>query len=178
MKHIEYEERVIISKSDYLKIIEDFSNHSQEKLFIENIYLDNREQFIYKTKKMLRIRNTNHKKQELTLKIGQPDGSNLEINETLDKHPLIDQKLNNQFGCYKEVLRLVTHRIEIQMDDYLLVIDKNEYNNITDYNIEIEAKSQQKAQEIIKNYCKKYNLIYKENCPTKSQRAFDSYYKK
>ena len=83
MKHIEYEERVIISKSDYLKIIEDFSNYPQEKLFIENIYLDNREQFIYKTKKMLRIRNTNHKKQELTLKIGQPDGSNLEINETL-----------------------------------------------------------------------------------------------
>lgn len=178
MKHIEYEERVIISENDYLKIIEDFSSYPQERLLVENIYLDNREQFISKTKKMLRIRNINQSRQELTLKIGQPDGSNLEINETLENHPLIDQKLNNQFGCYKEVLRLVTHRVEIKMDDYLLVIDKNEYNNIIDYNIEIEANSQQKAQEIIKKYCEKYNLTYKENCPTKSQRAFDSYYKK
>ena len=173
MKNIEYEERVMLKKSDYEKVIEDIKKEGKalRHLNIENIYLDNQEQFIYKTRKMLRIRTTNGTDKELTLKIKNPDNSNIEINETLDNHPLIDKELNNKFSEYKEVARLLTERYEAKYPDYLLVIDKNEYHGITDYDLEIEAKNQPKAKEIIEFYCKKYNLLFDSHYKTKSHRA-------
>ena len=173
MKNIEYEERVMLKKSDYEKVIEDIKKEGKalRHLNIENIYLDNQEQFIYKTRKMLRIRTTDGTDKELTLKIKNPDNSNIEINETLDNHPLIDKELNNKFSEYKEVARLLTERYEVEYPNYLLVIDKNEYHGIVDYDLEIEAKNQPKAKEIIEFYCKKYYLLFDSHYKTKSHRA-------
>ena len=174
MEQIEYEERVLIPEDIYLRIIEDAKKDGKpfSHIKIENVYLDNDERFIYKTKKMLRIRNINGSFQELTLKIKNPDGSNREINETLKCHPVIDKQLSNQFETYHPTTKLLTDRIEVQYDEYLLVIDKNEYEDIIDFDIEIEAKSQQKALEVIQKYCGKYHLKYDENYHTKSHRAF------
>lgn len=173
MEIIEYEERVLIKEADYKKVINDIKNEGRcfRAFHIENIYLDNKEEFIYKNRMMLRIRIIDNKEQELTLKIKNPDGSNREINETLNKHPIIDKELDNRFNEYQEIAKLVTERIEVPYDDYLLVIDKNMYHGVIDYDIEIEAKSQQKALELIKKYCKSYNLAYDPKYPTKSHRA-------
>lgn len=173
MEHIEYEERVMISESDYHKIIEDIKQSEKPYVtsLIENIYLDNRDLFIYKNKMMLRIRTTNGDNQELTLKVRNPDGSTREINETLSHHPIINELLNNEFESYKEITRLITYRIEIFNEDYTFVLDKNEYENTVDYNIEIEANSQQNAIKLINYYCQKYNLKYSKDYEVKSHRA-------
>ena len=168
MKHIEYEERVLISKSDYEKVIEDTKLSGKEisHLIIENIYLDNEDSFIEKNHYMLRVRTTNGTKQELTLKIQNKDNSNIEINETLSDHPEIDKNIDGEFKDYKEKAKLVTDRLEVQFEDYLLVIDKN-------YDLEIESENQCKSKEIIRFYCKKFNLKYDSNYKTKSHRAFE-----
>ena len=176
MKHIEYEERVMISVNDYLKVIDDVKNEGKpiNTLFIENIYLDNDNSFILNNKMMLRIRNINEKEQELTLKVKTKDGSNLEINETVEKHTTIDKYLEGEFKDYHEIARLKTHRIEVDYGSYLLVIDKNEYHNVIYYDLEIESNSQKESLRIIKEYCHKYNLSFDENYKSKSRRAIGS----
>ena len=173
MKHIEYEERVLITESDYHKVIDDITKEGlpYTESFIVNVYLDNNDGYIKNNKRMLRVRTTNNKDVELTLKIKNKDGSCVEINEEVEKHPLIDKELGGSLDGYHEVAKLITERIEVQYDDYLLVIDKNSYHGKIDYDIEIEAKSQQKAYKIIQNYCKKYNLVFKDDYKSKSHRA-------
>ena len=178
MEHIEYEERVMISKRDYKKVIDDLMSQGYkcEPFTIENIYLDNKDFFITKNDMMLRIRNTSTGIHELTLKIRNDDGSHTEINETLDNHPLLDASLGNKFKEFKEVIRLTTVRTEVPIENHLFVIDQNTYGNKTDYNIEVEANSQKNAVNIAKKYCEKYGLTYKRS-PSKSERAFARYKK-
>ncbi len=180
MKQIEYEERVMISKSDYAKVIDDLIKEQKElkRLHIVNEYLDNATSFIIRTKKMLRIRTTDNKDVELTLKIKNHDGSNIEINETLESHPLIDKELEGRFEDYHPIAKLVTNRIETKYEDYLLVIDENIYHGKTDYDLEVESKNQQKAMQILNIYCKKYNLHYDLNYQNKVQRAVQQANKK
>ena len=72
---------------------------------------------------------------------------------------------------------MVTKRIEIPIEDYLLVVDKNEYLDVVDYDIEIEAKTQQRAKEVMLELCKKYRLQYDTNYKVKSARAFERFKK-
>ena len=178
MEHIEYEERVMIKESDYKKVIDDLicNGYNCDCFTIENIYFDNDEYFIDKNGMMLRIRNTSTGIHELTLKVRQKEGV-LEINETLEKHPQIDAALNNKFYEFKEIIKLVTKRIEIPIEDYLLVIDKNEYLDVIDFDIEVEAETQARAKEVMLKLCEKYNLRYDENYQVKSARAFARYKK-
>lgn len=173
MKHIEYEDRVMIKESDYKKVIEDIKKDSKHyvSLHIENIYLDTHDFELQKNHLMLRLRNINNDEQELTLKIRNGQGSHIELNETLKSHPEIDKHLDKRFEEYQEITKLVTDRIEVQHEDYLFVLDKNYYNGIIDYNIEIEAKTFEKAHETLLKYCKKYNLEYKSDYPSKNKRA-------
>ncbi len=175
MKHIEYEERVLINQSDYEKVIEDIklSGRSLSHLKIENVYLDNDNSFIQKHHYMLRVRTTNGANKELTLKYKLKDNSSIEINETLESHALIDKEIEGDLKDYKEVAKLVTDRVEVEMDDYLLVIDKNDYHGITDYDLEIESNNQQYSRKIVEFYCKKYGFKYDPNYKTKSHRAFE-----
>ena len=175
MEHIEYEERVLISESDYKKVIEDVKREGKKlrHLNIENSYLDNQDFEIYKAKRMLRIRTINGRDKELTLKVKLSNGSTLEINETIESHPRIDKELNKGFSNYQEIARLKTERYEVEFDDYLLVIDKNEYSGTIDYDLEIESDSQAKAKKIIEFYCKKYDFIFDPHYKNKSHRAVD-----
>ena len=175
MKVIEYEERVLISEIDYHKVIADTKLQGKELSYleIENIYLDNTEKDIRNRGWMLRIRNTNNDQQELTLKYRNPDNSTVEVNETLDEHPEIEKILGNKLENFQEITRLKTDRIEVQFEDYLLVIDKNVYSGIVDYDLEVESDEQAKSRKIIENYCEKYGLLYDPLYKTKSQRAFE-----
>lgn len=179
MEHIEYEERVLISYNDYQLIVQDLKNQNFDltSFDIENIYLDTKKLKLTKNGMMLRIRNISNAPQELTLKIKDPSGGHLEINETLADHPRIDECLKKKFSKYQEITRLLTKRIEIPFDDYLLVLDENRYSNKVDYDIEIESSSQEKAKEIILKYCEKYHLTYKEKYRSKSKRAIKEFKK-
>ena len=180
MEHIEYEERVLISKDDYGKVIADVKLLGKDLRYLKigNIYLDNGDSLIKNNRWMLRIRTTNGANQELTLKIKNPDNSTIEINETLDSHPEIEKQLGQSLKDYKEVTRLKTDRIEVQYEDYLLVIDKNDYSGIVDFDLEIESDNQAKSKKIIEFYCEKYGLLYDSHYKTKSHRAFEALDKK
>ena len=72
---------------------------------------------------------------------------------------------------------LVSVVSEIPINDYLLVIDKNEYLDVIDYDIEVEANSQARAKEVMLKLCEKYKLRYDPNYQVKSARAFNRYKK-
>ena len=178
MEHIEYEERVMIKENDYKKVIDDLMSlgYKTDLFTIENIYLDNKDFYIFKNDMMLRIRNTSQGVHELTLKMRQDEGV-LEINETLDNHPQIDGSLNYKFDEYKPIIKLITYRLEIPIEDYLLVVDKNEYLGVTDFDVEIEADSQRRAKEVMMKYCEKYGWRYDDHYQVKSARAFERFKK-
>ena len=60
---------------------------------------------------------------------------------------------------YKVITTLFNRRLEIEFDDHLLVIDKNTYSDIVDYNLEIETKDNiESAQKHLKEYIEKFHL--------------------
>lgn len=177
MRNIECEERVMLTFEQYSKLIGVYmmEDPSFRYIKIENIYLDDKDISIKRSHKMLRIRHADGK-EELTLKIKGNDGD-IEINETLDNHPEIDKALDYPFDHYQPITKLKTKRLEAKVDDYLVVIDMNEYSGIIDYDLEIEAPSMDRAKQIIMQICRKYHIEYKENYHSKSSRAISAYLK-
>lgn len=184
-QNIEAEDRCMISESDYVRIFNDYKDYSNAKsLVLTNYYFDDDNLSIRNSHKMLRIRSTDNDNFELTLKIKGENGD-LEINEPLSKNQ-VDKVLNTlifpegeitshlrEFTNIRFITSLVTERLEIPIEDYLLVIDKNKYGDVIDYNIEIEAKNIKKARELMLAYCNKYNLNYSPNYESKSRRAIN-----
>ena len=171
MKNIECEERVMIDFDQYTKLVAAYVSIDPNFriLSIENIYLDDEELSLRKRHDVLRIRNTNGHL-ELTLKVKGIDGD-IEINETPEKHPEIDKRLEKPFARYHEIARLKTNRIEANEKDYLVVIDQNMYNGIIDYDLEVEASSLEKAKSAIKDICQRFSLEYKNGYQSKISRA-------
>lgn len=193
MSEKELEERVLINKKQYLAIY-DFikTNYPHHKLIHQkNRYFDDDSFTIQKLHNMLRIRSfMNDNSRELTYKVKGSEGD-LEYNQKLSflefdnmrknisipdgevKQKLLDDGVD--LSTLKTIVELRTRRIEVEFDDYILVLDANEYNEIVDYDLEIESKvSIVHAKEIIEKYCKDFSLTYKNDYPTKSSRAFQS----
>ena len=176
MENIECEERVLLTFAQYHLILKHYvSLYPNHYRYFKNtnIYLDDQNHTVLNSSSMLRIRRIDNKKEELTLKIKQENGD-LEINETLENHPTIDKYLSVPFSSLKPITTLKTTRVEIDIDDYMVVIDMNTYNGIIDFDLEIEAKTQERAKEIILSICEKYKIEYKNAYPSKSRRAFAS----
>lgn len=190
--NIECEARTMLTEEQYQDII---SRHLREKgnsVFIKQVnrYIDS-EDFDLRNlnRKSLRIREINNGIIELTLKLKGSNGDKeyTEIISPLDVHEF-EQKGIFPRGEIKDILlkdnvilsklkiltSLSTLRYEEHFEDYLIVIDKNEYNGITDYNLEIEAPSMERAEEVMTFYCLKYNLTRTKNYQTKSKRAIQS----
>lgn len=182
-KSLEYEARVMLSITQYNKLLEIVSDISPITLI--NEYFDDDDCSIITNRKMLRIRNLNNKGYELTFKIKGQNGDT-EVNQPLspNERDLLINKGQFPDGDVKEevekvvpidsiklITSLKTLRYEKRIDDYLFVLDKNEYNNITDYNLEIESDDKQKSVNIIKKYCELYGMQYSESYKGKSRRA-------
>ena len=67
--------------------------------------------------------------------------------------------------------KLKSQRLEINCQDYLVVLDKNYYGNIEDYNIEVEAKNKKDAEHFLQQILKKFNIEYQKDYKSKSARA-------
>lgn len=171
MRNIECEERVMLTFDQYRKILAYYvAKYPDYRILdIENTYFDDDKLSLKNSHKVLRLRKSNGKI-EITLKV-KGDNGDLEINETPESHPEIDKALNNDFDKYKPIAKLATTRIEIEIDDYILVLDMNKYNGIIDYNIEVEASSKERALSIIQDICKYFDLEYKKDYRSKSSRA-------
>ena len=193
MSEKELEERVMINKKQYLEIEKYIRDNFPHYLMFDqkNRYFDDSNKTITRLENVLRIRSFKDKKQrELTYKVKGENGD-LEYNQTLShywfyqitrysrlpegeiKNKLLED--NVDISSINMITDLYTRRMEVHFSDHILVLDANMYNNIVDYNIEIESNiSIENAHELILKYCQMFNLEYKKEYLTKSQRAFKS----
>ena len=193
----EYESRIMLTESEYFMIVSHFMRLHPEKQFIKNIniYYDTKDYYLTKNHITLRIRIIDDNRRELTLKISHPDGDD-EINDTLTKSDA-DSLINGgifpngevkkrlltlpySLKDYHEITTLENTRLEIENNDHLLVIDKNIYSGIIDYNLEIEANdSIMIAMMWMKEYMKQFNIAMPtEKYVGKAHRAINEVLKK
>ena len=72
---------------------------------------------------------------------------------------------------------LKTYRFEIYEKEYTVVLDKNEYSSITDYNLEIESTSRELSNKVMSGILKELNIKQDLDKTTKSERAIKAYLK-
>ena len=185
--NIEYEARAMISEEQYLQIINYFAKDKTKKSFTNtNTYFDYEDLSLTKNHIVLRSREIDDSNFEITLKI-KGDGGDIEIDDSLTSNELNDlkenclikskvilqelNKLNIDINRLVKVSELKTERIEIQKEDYLIVIDKNHYNGKIDYNVEIESNSKDAAIERLNETFSPFGVTYKKGYISKSRRA-------
>ena len=172
----EYESRIMLTESEYFEIVSHFMRLYPNKHFLKNvnIYFDTEDLYLRKNHITLRIRIINDVKCELTLKKTGTNGDD-EINDTInlsqvdaivkgDYFP--DGEVKNYLlslpytlNLYKQITTLTNLRLEIENEDHLLVIDKNSYGEIVDYNLEIEANdSIENAKSLLNAYILQFKL--------------------
>ena len=187
--NIEIEAKVLISKNDYNKIIDYYKTTKFEKLFQINHYIDTDNLRLKGFGIGLRIREKNDGSLELTMKCPLAEGL-LEKNQNITRQEYEDLKENNVFpngqiksftemlgiqtNALKILTSLKTHRLEYKFDNNVFSIDKNEYNSITDYELEMEANSIKKATEDLKTVCEKVGIDFQPNAKSKQLRAMST----
>lgn len=192
--NIECEDRVMLSEEQYHEILTSYlRNHDDPHFIVQtNTYIDTLDFKLKSNHKMLRVRNIQGFASEFTLKIKGENGDK-EYNEILPydiEKALLEQKIFPQgeitsllvsFGINLKDLKIITTlktvRFEEQVEDFLVVIDKNQYSDITDYNLEIEAPTKKRAHDVMMALCKKFNIEYSENYSSKSKRAIQAVFK-
>lgn len=189
-RNLEIEVKGLLSKEEYEKILHSFPN---QKSYVQvNYYIDTKV-FEIKSKRCgLRIR-FKDKKYELTLKVTQEEGK-LEINQDLTKK---DYELFGNCGVFpsgevKDYIEkflqidisklfiftsMETARLDISFDGSLISLDKSVCLGETDYEIECESDSQNKAQKDLESFLGKYGLKYKKFSSSKLRRAMERYLK-
>ena len=193
----EYETRIMLTESEYFEIVSHFMRLHPNKHFLKNTntYFDTEDLYLRKNHITFRLRTINDIKSELTIKIKGKNGDD-EINDSLNSQeaqlvlksrvfPDGDVKnflltLPYAFDAYKEITTLYNVRLEIEEKDHLLVIDKNTYNNIIDYNLEIETKDGiESARRILNYYIEQFSLVNRgQKYVGKAHRAIMSAIKK
>lgn len=188
----EYEARLMLDEERYFFIVTYYMNITPNKHFIQNAnyYFDTNDLFLRSQHMTLRVRTINDVKSELTLKIKGDNGDD-EINDRLtpqETELLINKSifpygqvrnrlmlLPYSLDKYHQIASLFNRRLEIEFDNYTLVIDKNTYGNVVDYNLEIESKvGIEHAKEVLKEYINKFNLkVSNEKYHGKATRAID-----
>ena len=193
----EFESRIMLTEEEYLNIVSFYIKQYPESHFLQNtnIYFDSNDLFLKNHHITLRVRTVNDIKCELTLKIKGSNGDQ-EINDDLSKkeedllirHHVFPNghvknyllSLSYPLSNYHIITTLYNRRLEIQFTDHLLVIDKNQYGYVVDYNLEIEAeKSIKVAEKLLGDYIKKFQLsLHKQKYVGKAHRAIDAATKK
>ena len=186
--NMEYEARVMINEEQYLNIHSHYLSLDipYEKIENENYYFDTPDLKLTNSHKVLRIRKINDEKYELTLKIQEENGC-VEINHYLTikekeemmksgviSYQQIADKLkeyNIDLSTIKFITNLKTERLEFRLEDGLLVIDKNYFQNRIDYNIEVESDSEIHAKTILLSIISPFGVEYKKDYINKARRA-------
>src|SRR5690625_4441818 len=185
-QNIEIEFKALLTKEQFNKIKSDFPFpiHAIQQ---ENHYFETK-QFTFKNNKSaLRIRK---KANEYTLTLKQQqDGYVLETHDTLnqnefqswiDGRPIFKQntkKIFQSLHVNEENLiyygYLTTNRWQYNENNVIYCLDESFYNDIVDYELEIEEQSPNKAQDVFNKFVKTYQLDGALAIP-KIQRFFNS----
>ena len=188
--NIEIEAKALITEKEYLKIIKHFEDETSKEFDQTNHYIDTKDFALKQLGIGLRIRNV-ASNYTLTLKAPMAEGL-LEKDQNISRESF--QKLRKGIafpdGIIKEFVKMIgidssklqilakltTHRIEIEDEDSMkkLAIDKNVYNEITDYEVELEANTLDQAKIELQKLFKDLGISYKDNPKSKQSRAMES----
>ena len=184
-EQIEIEYKMLITQDIYHNIINDYKDYIINHYVQTNYYFTH--PLFFKKKYMLRIREKNNT-YELTLKRPYLN-HRLETNVELTKeeadlffnHKDIDNEIINILkdeGIHVSDLiqqfSLKTTRYDMKLEYGILSADYNEYNGISDYEIEYEVFDQKLGLIHFKDIISKYHLEYKKNAKSKIQRVLES----
>ena len=186
--NMEYEARVMINEEQYLNIRNHYlaSSYPKQELVNENYYFDTIDLKLSSSHKVLRMRKINAEKYELTLKISKEKGS-VEINFPLTSNES-DELINNghiqsneitkkllengvDSSAIKLIASLKTERLEVSLENCLLVIDKNYYRGKIDFNVEVESDAEDYAKSQLLAIIQPFGVEYKKDYISKSRRA-------
>lgn len=188
--NIEIEAKVLISEKDYYNIVERFEDKIIKEYEQVNYYIDTND---FKLKKLgigLRIRYC-FNIYTMTIKCPLSEGL-LEKDQIITKEAYLNFKNNNVFpeGSLKEFISMLGINIEEllilahlrtlrkECDDgnpeTTFSIDKNTYNKIVDYELELEGNNLTKVKELLKQICIDNDIEYKDNLVSKQSRAMST----
>ena len=181
--NLEIEFKSILSEEDYQKL---FSRYGKHRMYTqENYYFDTDRREIRSKGCGLRARVKNEE-YELTLKENAEVGK-IEYNQQISNISFIKLAKGEDFpdGEVKDIIVsklglkieevkplgvLVTDRIDLKFCGSLISIDKSTYNGITDYEIECEDVSMEKAKKHLNKFLKDNDIEYKKSQGGKLKR--------
>ena len=187
---IEIESKALISEANYSKIVKHFESEITKEYDQTNHYIDTKDFTLKQMGIGLRIRNVSSSF-VLTLKAPMAEGL-LEKDQHISRNQVTQFKKGDGFpdGIIKNFVKmlgvdpedlvvlakLTTHRIEVENETTgkVLCIDKNTYNNVTDYELELESNTLEQGKIQLKAICSKVGIEYKENLKSKQSRAMET----
>ena len=177
--NIEIEAKVLINQDEYKRIVRKLQKNILKDKTQVNYYIDTKDYLLKKSGIGLRVRALNNE-YIMTLKVPMSEGL-LEKNTTLKDDEFINLTFNGKIpendttefvrmlgfepNDMSVVAKLKTHRLETNYGEegYEFSIDENEYNNITDYELEMAGNSLLKAKTQLQRICNENGIEYKDN---------------
>lgn len=171
--HLEIEYKTLLTKSEYLRLLSDFSD--VRPVIQTNYYIDTPNLDMKNHRFSLRIR-TFEEIAELTLKIPQEVG-NQEYNQILDiqtAHQLIEN-FQLPVGHIADIISvtdvpidkltvwgsLTTKRHEKETSIGLMALDENEFNGHIDYELEVEVTDAEEGKILFDEFLRKNAIQFK-----------------
>ncbi|MGI6734645.1 MAG: CYTH domain-containing protein [Bacilli bacterium] len=184
---IEIEAKALLTKKEYNKVLRYFRLDVVDGYIQKNYYIDTEKRDLRKLGLSLRVRRLNG--YVMSFKLPMAEGL-LEKTQTLTREQFEDFESHGKFpegdisdfveSLYinpcdlKIIATLTTLRIEQEYEDLTLAIDENRYGDTQDFELEMEATSMKKAQNLLKKVCDEVGITYKENLISKQKRAMDA----
>lgn len=187
--NIEIEAKVLINEDDYNRVLKFYKKEELQKVTQLNYYIDTDVLLLKQFGIGLRIRQKDFF--VLNMKAPLQEGL-LEKKESISEKEFDNFKNNGVFpnGSIKNLLlmfgvditklkiqtTLKTERIVIEnfSDDEVFAIDKNYYNGLIDYELELEGTSLERAKNSLKEKCEELNIDFVENAKSKQVRAMET----
>ena len=183
---IEIEAKALVKKDEYERLVKRFASYPSFEQ--TNHYIDSEDFLLRKEGLGLRIREKNERI-EMTLKAPLSQGL-LEKTATLSKEefkafredfifPENDLKrfltmLDIDVSKLRVLASLTTKRVDVPYFGGKLSLDANRYNNLTDYEIELEYNNEEDAERLLKELLNSENIEFVLNHRGKAIRALDS----
>lgn len=187
--NIEIEAKVLINEDDYNRVLKFYKKEELQKVTQLNYYIDTDDLLLKQFGIGLRIRQKDFF--VLNMKAPLQEGL-LEKKESISEKEFDNFKNDGVFpnGSIKNLLlmfgvditklkiqsTLKTERIVIEnfSDNEVFAIDKNYYNGLIDYELELEGTSLERAKNSLKEKCEELNIDFVENAKSKQVRAMET----
>lgn len=175
--NIERELKLLIDEEVYNEILHSYD--FQNPITQTNTYFDTKNQDVKKQRGAVRIRMIQDKK-IFTLKIRKDEYTHYEFEKEINTEnidDINDTEILNWFDQYQIPKNLhptasfTTLRYVYKFEHGELCLDKTDYKNHTDYEIEYEYTSDHDGIHFFNSILEKYDLKWIKNCPSKIARA-------